>query len=255
MAVLQRQLAEMTAALAEGDQKPNSNRKGAKKVKPSKVARKGTEAGAALVAEKVGDMHALLEDSADHLGQDFIELVRDVFDQNVEKYGDGSISEVDMLAVCEDGLVSTRQAIVESKEEAKKARELSAKEGKSKVKKKKPKGSSGSSGSSSSESGSKSDKSDDDKPAPKSGVAAVPWTALKPFKGVVSGKAVTGKVFLREAQVSMFGGLLATAETESKSVTKTVARASAQKKVRELARGRRSALAIWRLQLTVLRGE
>ena len=71
-------------------------------------------------------------------------------------------------------------------------------------------------------------------------MAAVPWTALKPFKGVVSGKAVTGKMFLKEAQVScMFGGLLATAETKSKSVTRTVARASAQKKVRELARDHR----------------
>ena len=110
-------------------------------------------------------------------------------------------------------------------------------------------------GSSSSKSGSESDKSDDDKSTSKSGVAAVPWTALKPFKGVVSGKAVTGKVFLREAQVSMFGGLLATAETKNKSVTKTVARASAQKKVRELARDLRSALAIWRPQLTVLRVE
>ena len=113
-----------------------------------------------------------------------------MFDQNVEKYGDGSISEVDTLAGCEEVLVSTRQAIAESK----KARELPVKQGKSKVKKKKSKGSSGSSGSSSSESGSESDESDDDKPAPKSGVAAVPWTALKPFKGVVSGKAVTGKL-------------------------------------------------------------
>ena len=82
---------------------------------------KGTESGAAQVAEKVGDVHALLEDAADHLGQDSIDLVMGVFDQNVEKYGDGSISEVDMLAVCEDGLVSTRQAIADSKEEAKRA--------------------------------------------------------------------------------------------------------------------------------------
>ena len=81
---------------------------------------------------------------------------------------------------------------------------------------------------------------------PKSGVAAVPWTALTPFKGVVSGKAMTGKMFLKEAQVSMFGGLLATAETKNKSVTRTVARASAQKKVRDLARDQRTALAVWR---------
>ena len=46
----------------------------------------------------------------------------------------------------------------------------------------------------------------------------------------MSGKAVTGKVLVKEAQVSMFGGLLATAETKTKSVTKAVARASAQKK-------------------------
>ena len=58
---------------------------------------------------------------------------------------------------------------------------------------------------------------------PKSGVSSVPWSALKPFKGVVSGKAVTGNIFLKEAQVSMFGGLLATAETKNKSVTRTVA--------------------------------
>ena len=100
------------------------------------------------------------------------------------------------LPVCEDGLVSTRQAIADSKEEAMKARELAAKAVKSKTKKKKSRGSYGSSGSSSSESGSESDESDDDKSAPKPGVAVVPCTALKPFKGVVSGKAVTGKVFL-----------------------------------------------------------
>ena len=97
---------------------------------------------------------------------------------------------------------------------------------------------------SSSESGSDSDESDDDKVTPKSGVASVPWSALKPFKGVVSGKAVTGKVFLKEAQVSMFGGLLATAETKNKSVTRTVARASAQKKVRDVARDQRTALRV-----------
>ena len=83
----------------------------------------------------------------------------------------------------------------------------------------------------------------------------MPWSALKPFKGVVSGKAVTGKVFLKEAQVSTFCGLLATAETKSKSVTRTVARASAQKKVCELARDQRTALRVWRPQLAVLRSE
>ena len=83
----------------------------------------------------------------------------------------------------------------------------------------------------------------------------MPWSALKPFKGVVSGKAVTGKAFLKEAQVIMFGGLLATAETKNKSVTRTVARASAQKKVRDLARDQRTALRVWRPQLAVLRSE
>ena len=119
----------MTAARDADKKKPVSKKKGAKTFKLSKVGDKCTESGAALVAEKVGDMHALLEDpdSADHLGQDSIDLVRGVFDQNVEKYGDGSISEVGMLAVCEDDLVSMRQAITDSKEEAKKARELAAK--------------------------------------------------------------------------------------------------------------------------------
>ena len=72
----------------------------AKKVKLSKVGGKGTELGAAQVAKNVGGVHALLEDSVDHLGQHSLDLVRGVFDQNVhvEKYGDGSISEVDMLA-------------------------------------------------------------------------------------------------------------------------------------------------------------
>ena len=49
----------------------------------------------------------------------------------------------------------------------------------------------------------------------------------------------------------MFGGLLATAETKSKSVTRTVARASAQKKVRDLARDQRTALAVWRPRLAL----
>ena len=129
VAALQRQLAEMTAALEADNNKSNSNRKGSKKVKPRKAPGKGTEAGAALVAGKIGDVHVLLEDSAGHLGQDSIDLVRDGFDQNVEKYGGGSISEVDMLAVTEDELVTIRQAIAESKNEAKKARELAAKGG------------------------------------------------------------------------------------------------------------------------------
>ena len=43
-----------------------------------------------------------------------------------------------MLAVCDDGLASTRQAITDSKEEAKEARELAAKAAKSKKKKKTP---------------------------------------------------------------------------------------------------------------------
>ena len=150
-----------------------------------------------------------------------------------------------MLAVCEDGLASMRQAITDSKEEAKKARELAVKAAKSKNKNKNPVRSDSSS-LSSSESGSDSDESDDDKATPKSGVAAVPWTTVKSFKGVVSGKSVTGEMFLKEAQVSMFGGLLATAETKNKSVTRTVARASAQKKVRDLARDQRTALAVWR---------
>ena len=79
----------------------------------------------------------------------------------------------------------------------------------------------------------------------------MPW----PFNGVVPGKAVTGKVFLKEAQVSMFGGLLATAETKNKSVTRTMARVSAQKKMLDLARDQRTALSVWRPQLAVLRGE
>ena len=239
---LRRQLAEAKAANGANGEKAGNQKKRSKKVKPSKVAGKGTEAGAAQVAERIGAVHALLEDAADHLGQDSIDLVIGIFDQNVEKYSDGSISEVDILAVCEDGLVSTRQAIADAKEEAKKARELAAKAVKAKKKTKNFKGSSASSGSSSSESGSDSEESDDGSITPKSGVASVPWSALKPFKGVVSGKAVTGKAFLKEAQVSMFGGLLATAEAKSKSVTRTVARASAQKKVRDLARDQRTAL-------------
>ena len=138
------------------------------------MAGKGTEAGAAQAAEKIGAVHALLEDAAGHLGQESIDLVIGIFDQNVEKYSDGSISEVDILAVCEDGLVSTRQAIADAKEEAKKARELAAKAVKAKKKTKNFKGSSASSGSSSSESGSDSEESDDDKTTPKSGVASVP---------------------------------------------------------------------------------
>ena len=87
-----------------------------------------------------------------------------------------------MLAVCEDGLASMRQAITDSKEEAKKARELAVKAAKSKNKNKNPVRSDSSS-LSSSESGSDSDESDDDKATPKSGLAAVPWTALKSFQG------------------------------------------------------------------------
>ena len=92
-------------------------------------------------------------------------------------------------------------------------------------------------------------------PKSAAGVTAVPWTALKPSKDFVPDKAVTGKLFLKEAQVSMFGGLLATDETKNKSATKTVARTSAQKKVRDLARDHRTALSVWRPQLLVLRGE
>ena len=134
------------AARDADKKKAVTRKKSTKKVKLSKVADKGTESGAAQVAEKVGDVHALLEDAADHLGQDSIDMVRGVFDQNVEKYGDayGSVSEVDMLTVCEGGLVSTMQAIADSKEEAKKARELSAKAVKATKKKKNSRGSSGS---------------------------------------------------------------------------------------------------------------
>ena len=71
-------------------------------------------------------------------------------------------------------------------------------------KKKQSRGSSGSSGSSSSESGSDSDESDGYKSTPKSGVAAVPWTALKAFKGVVSGKAVPGKMGLNWLKLRIF---------------------------------------------------
>ena len=118
--------------------KVNSNKKGAKNLKPSKVPGQGTEAGAALVADKIDDVHALLDDSADHIGQDSIDLVSGVLDQNVSSYGDGSISEVEMLAVAEDGLVTTRQAIAEAKAEAKKARELVAEEVKPMIKRRNP---------------------------------------------------------------------------------------------------------------------
>ena len=77
---LQRQLAEMTAARDADKKKAGTKEKSTKKVKLSKVAGKGTESGAAQVAEKVGAVNALLEDAADHLGQDSIDMVMDIFD-------------------------------------------------------------------------------------------------------------------------------------------------------------------------------
>ena len=58
VAALQRQLAEMAASREADKNKSNSNRKGSKKVKPRKVPGKGTEVGAALVAGKIGGVHA-----------------------------------------------------------------------------------------------------------------------------------------------------------------------------------------------------
>ena len=82
---LQRQLSEMIAACDADKKKAGTKKKSTKKVKLSKVAGKGTEAGAAQAAEKIGAVHALLEDAADHLGQDSFDLVSGIFDQNVEK--------------------------------------------------------------------------------------------------------------------------------------------------------------------------
>lgn len=82
---LRRQLAEATAANDANAEKAGKGKKRSKKVKPSKAAGKGTEAGVVQAAEKIGAVHALLEDAADHLGQDSIDLVIGGFDQNVRR--------------------------------------------------------------------------------------------------------------------------------------------------------------------------
>ena len=60
--------------------KVGTKKKSTIKVKLSKAAGKGTESGTAQVAEKVGAVHVLLEDAAGHSGQDFIDMVMDIFD-------------------------------------------------------------------------------------------------------------------------------------------------------------------------------
>ena len=52
-----------------------------------------TEGGAQMVSDEIGDVHTLVEDSADHIGQPTIDLVRESFDQNVSNYGESIILE------------------------------------------------------------------------------------------------------------------------------------------------------------------
>ena len=206
-----------------------------------------------VVADRVGMMNDLL-DICDTFDEDVLVKIKGQLQDKVAECQAGEPLEKKMVAIAEEGLKSVRDSKAKADEAAKKAADaakLAAAGAAKKTAKKAAKSGSSDSDDESSSDDSQDSDSDD-------GGAAVPWSTLKPFKGVVSGKAVTGETFLlqctRARSACNNGGLFATAEAKSTDITRTIVEAAAQKKVHELAQDHRdrNALSRWQPKLAGL---